>query len=156
MPSSPRESSPPENIATQISVSRWLVAANGGLAAARAGGPLREGDRRALGMLRDALRSAADQQSIVAISGDLGLASTRDVACLVEALGDDDVPVLESMVEALTHAEQGTIQTDDADAIDRVRHLLLILSELRLAQARNVSHSDPVEPWWPTALSSAS
>jgi hypothetical protein len=156
MPSAERESRPPEDIAAQITLGQWLVAASAGLAAASAGHVPQETDREALKALGRALRQAADHESIVAISGDLGLVSAREAAYLVDAVGSDAVPALKEMAKVLTRAAKGVVEPADKQGFDRVRQLLLALSELRLAQARNVDRSDPAELWWPTTLSSAS
>lgn len=150
------ESRQPEDIATQITLGQSLVAASGGLAAAVAGNMPQDRERAALTALGDALRSAAAHESIVAISGELGLVSAREAACLVDAVGPDTIPALNEMADVLVRAAQGTVNADDRPGFDRVRQLLLALSELRLAQARHVDRSDPAEPWWPTTLSSVS
>jgi hypothetical protein len=156
MPSSDRESQPPEDIATQITLGQWLVAASGGLAAALAGKVPQEAERAALNALGDALRSAVAHESIVAISGELGLVSAREAAYLVDAIGADATPALNEMADVLSRAAKGEVEANDRQGFDRVRQLLLALSELRLAQARHVDHSDPPELWWPTTLSSVS
>jgi hypothetical protein len=156
MPSPGRESQPPEDIATQITTGAWLVAASGGLITARAGGVPQDTERLALTALRDALRSAADHESIVAISSQLGLVSAREATYLIDAVGADAAPALSEMAQVLSRASEGVLEPGDEHGIDRVRQLLLSLSELRLAQARNVDRSDPAEPWWPTTLSSVS
>jgi hypothetical protein len=156
MPGPGRESQPPEDIATQIVTGAWLVAASGGLGTARSGERLRDTERTALTALRDALRSAADHQSIVAISGQLGLASAREATHLIEAVGAETVPALNEMANVVSRASEEILEPTDDDSVDRVRRLLLALSELRLAQARNLGRSDPEESWWPTTLSSSS
>jgi hypothetical protein len=155
MPSG-RESRQPDDIATQITLGQWLVAASGGLAAASAGNVPPDAERAALTALGDSLRSAATHQSIVAISGELGLVSAREAAYLVDAVGPDAAKTLNEMANVLMHAAEGTVDAKDTKSFDRVRQLLLALSELRLAQARNVDRSDPPELSWPTTLSSVS
>ncbi len=155
MPSD-RESRQPEDIATQITLGRWLVAASGGLAAASEGNVPKDTEREALTALGNSLRSAATHQSIIAISGELGLVSAREAAYLVDAVGPDAAEALNEMANVLIHAADGTVDTEDTKSFNRVRRLLLALSELRLAQARNVDRSDPAEFSWPTTLSSVS
>ena len=155
MPSD-RESRPPDDIAAQITLGQWLVAASGGLAAARTGNIPKDAEREALTALGNSLRSAATQQSIVAISSELGLVSAREAAYLVDAVGPDAAEALSDMANVLTQAAEGTLDAQDTKSFDRVRRLLLALSELRLAQARNVDRSDPPEFSWPTTLSSVS
>ena len=123
---------------------------------ARGGHVPQETEHLALTVLRDALRSAADHESIVAISGQLGLVSAREATYLIDAVGVEAVPALSEMANVLSRASDGTLEPGDEHGIDRVQRLLLALSELRLAQARNVDRSDPMEPWWPTTLSSVS
>ncbi len=154
--SSDRESRQPDDIATQITLGQQLVAASGGLAAASAGNIPQDAERAALASLGDSLRSAATQQSIVAISGELGLVSAREAAYLVDAVGPDASKALDEMAKVLMDAAEGTVDSKDMKSFDRVRRLLLALSELRLAQARNVDRSDPPELAWPTTLSSVS
>lgn len=154
--SSDRESRQPDDIATQITLGQQLVAASGGLAAASTGNVPRPAERAALTSLGDSLRSAATQQSIVAISGELGLVSAREAAYLVDAVGPDSAKALNEMADVLMDAAKGIVDAKDTKGFDRVRHLLLALSELRLAQARNVDRSDPPELSWPTTLSSVS
>jgi hypothetical protein len=154
--SSDRESRQPDDIATQITLGQQLVAASGGLAAASAGNVPQDAERAALTSLGDSLRSAATQQSIVAISGELGLVSAREAAYLVDAVGPDAAKALNEMANVLMDAAGGTVDAEDTQSFDRVRQLLLALSELRLAQARNVDRSDPPELSWPTTLSSVS
>jgi hypothetical protein len=156
MPSPVRESQQPEDIAMQITVGSWLVAASGGLTAAQAGQVPGEQERAALVVLRDTLRSAAEQESLVAISGELGLVSAREAAFLVDAVGADAAPVFGEMAEVLAHAEEGHLDAKDEQGLQRVQRLLIALSDLRLAQARHAQRADPPEPWWPTTLSSAS
>jgi hypothetical protein len=155
MPST-RESRQPDDIATQITLGQWLVAASGGLATASAGHAPQEVERAALTTLGEALRSAATHQSLVAISGELGLVSVREAAYLVDAVGPDAAEALNGMADVLVQAAEGTLEAKDTASLDRVRRLLLALSELRLAQARNVERSDPPELPWPTTLSSIS
>ncbi len=153
---SDRESRQPEDIATQIAMGQRLVAASGGLAAASAGDVPQNAEREALTSLGESLRSAATQQSIVAISGELGLVSAREAAYLVDAVGPDAAKALNEMADVLMHAAKGALDENDTGSLGRVRQLLLALSELRLAQARNMDRSDPPELWWPTTLSSVS
>ena len=154
--SSDRESRLPDDIATQITLGQRLVAASGGLAAASAGNVPQDAERKALTSLGDSLRLAATQQSIVAISGELGLVSAREAAYLVDAVGPDAAKALNEMADVLMRAAEGIVDANDTKSFDRVRQLLLALSELRLAQARNVDRSDPPELSWPTTLSSVS
>lgn len=151
-----RESRQPDDIATQITLGQRLVAASGGLAAASAGSVPQDAERAALKSLGASLRSAATQQSIVAISGELGLVSAREAAYLVDAVGQDAAKALNEMADVLMHAAEGTVDAKDTKSFNRVRQLLLALSGLRLAQARNVDRSDPPELSWPTTLSSVS
>jgi hypothetical protein len=124
--------------------------------AARAGRVPQDAERLALTTLSDAMRSAADHESIVAISGQLGLVSAREATYLIDAVGVDAAPALSEMAQVLSRASDGMLGPDDEHGIARVQRLLLALSELRLAQARNVDRSDPAESWWPTTLSSVS
>ena len=96
------------------------------------------------------MRSAADHPSIVAISSQLGLVSAREATYLIDAVGADAAPALNEMAQVLHRASEGILEPGDEQGITRVQRLLLALSELRLAQARNVDRSDPVESWWPT------
>lgn len=124
--------------------------------AARTGRVPQDTERLALTTLSDAMRSAADHESIVAISSQLGLVSAREATYLIDAVGADAAPALNEMAQVLSRASEGILEPDDEQGINRVQQLLLALSELRLAQARNVDRSDPAEPWWPTTLSSVS
>jgi hypothetical protein len=74
----------------------------------------------------------------------------------VDAVGPDAAQALDEMANVLIHAAEGIVDAKDTKGFDRVRQLLLALSELRLAQARNVDRSDPPELSWPTTLSSVS
>jgi hypothetical protein len=152
MPSE-HESRQPDDIATQITLGQRLVAASGGLAAASAGNVPQDAEREALTSLGDSLRSAATQQSLVAISGELGLVSAREAAYLVDAVGPDAAQALNEMADVLMHAAEGTVDAKDTKSLNRVRQLLLALSELRLAQARNVDRAEPPELSWPTTPS---
>lgn len=156
MPTYERESRTPEDIPTQITLGQWLVAASAGLTAASAGQVPDDAERAALGSLGKALRDAAKHESIVAISGDLGLVSAREAAFLVDTAGSDAAPALKEMAKVLSQARKGVVDPREERAFERVRQLLLALSELRLAQARNADRPDPAEPRWPTTLSSAS
>lgn len=124
--------------------------------AARAGRVLQDTERLALTTLSDTMRSAADHESIVAISSQLGLVSAREATYLIDAVGADAAPALNEMAQVLHRASEEILKPGDEQGITRVQRLLLALSELRLAQARNVDRSDPVESWWPTTLSSVS
>jgi hypothetical protein len=156
MPSPAHEAQPPQDIAKQISVGQWLVAASGGLTAALGRRSLAEDERIALDVLRDALRSAAAEESLVAISGELGLVSAREAMYLVDAAGEEAVPALTEMADALSHALEGELSSADERGVERARRMLLALSQLRLAQARHLDRSQASEPWWPTTLSSVS
>jgi hypothetical protein len=155
MPISDSESRPPEEIATQIGVGRWLVDASAGLTAALSSKVPDTSQREALDNLATILRLAAERESIVAISGDLGLVSDRDAACLIDAAGDVEASALRRMADVVADAVRGTAKADD-EAITAVRRLLLALSSLRLAQARHVDRADPADFRWPTTLSSVS
>lgn len=155
VPSTSRESTAPPDIARQVALGQWLVAASGGLTAAVGGRHLEGAEKVALDILKDTLSSAAAQESLVAISGELGLVSAREAAFLVDAVGDEAVPALVEMANAVARVLDGADVPLDDPGLARTRRLLLAISELRLAQARQMDRSDPSEPWWPTTLSSA-